>query len=405
MTSVTDTTQMAALLAQEHATLDDLLRRPGTEVVLLAGSKDPNAKVTLLLFDDYGPSFVVKVPTTRPAARVVRNEGYLLEALAERSLGRLVHTIPQLVGYLSANDLPSMVTTTLAGTPMTISYHAWRHTARRRKVSADFAAAAAWLADLQTRTAGRPAPVTLLGDALAAVAKRFRDDPDVNVLRQQLARASARLAGAETPRTVVHGDYWFGNVLTRGGRVTGVVDWESGEISGEPLRDVARFAVSYSLYLDRHTRPGRRVAGHRGLRADRWGAGLAHMLRGKGWYGTLVQKYVAEALVRLGTDPGLWREVLVAGVIEAAATADHPDFARAHLHLLAGVLTGQTTERPLPPDPMAPALRVLDAYAQPATPHPPEEPAVAPAATFGDEITPPLVDPPRPPQRGKEVRA
>ena len=61
----------------------------------------------------------------------------------------------------------------------------------------------------------------------------------------------------------MHGDFWFGNLLTRDGVVSGVVDWEHAAAQGSPLRDAVRFVLSYSLYLDRHTRPGRRVLGHR----------------------------------------------------------------------------------------------------------------------------------------------
>src|SRR6266545_7587297 len=171
----TDTIQMAAVLADEFAQLPDLLNRPGTQAVLLAGSKDPNAKVTVILFDEYGPSFVVKVPTTRPAARVVRNEGTMLEQLSGLGLGMFAHTLPRPLGYLSANGLPALVATTLEGVPMTVSYHAWRHTARRRNVAADFRAAGDWLAELQTRTARQPEQVTFFGDALDSVSQRFPD--------------------------------------------------------------------------------------------------------------------------------------------------------------------------------------------------------------------------------------
>ena len=42
----------------------------------------------------------------------------------------------------------------------------------------------------------------------------------------------SRLAGARLPVTAVHGDFWFGNLLSRGGEVTGVVDWEAGAAQG-----------------------------------------------------------------------------------------------------------------------------------------------------------------------------
>ena len=333
-----DTVRLAAVLARQRPPLAEVLARPGTRAVLLAGSKDPNAKVTVVLLDDYGPAFVVKVPTTDVAAQVVQSEGDLLEALRELGIGKLATSIPQPVGYLDAEGLPALVTNALAGTPMTVRYHSWRHTARRRRVRADFTAAGAWLADLQTRTAGRRAPVTLLRDSLERIRARFPGHQNLRHLRRHLAGPADLLARNATPRTAVHGDYWYGNLLVarqrRTQRVVGVVDWEAGALFGEPLRDVARFAVSYSLYLDRHVRPGHRIPGHRGLRADGWGAGLTHAVHGEGWYGALVRGYVTAAAERLGVPGGLWREILLAGIADVAATADHPDFATSHLDLL-----------------------------------------------------------------------
>jgi hypothetical protein len=331
-------TLRATAIGAEPKPLADVVSRPGTRVVLLGGSRDPNAKVTLVLLDEHGPAFVVKVATTDAAASVVRNEGYLLEGLTGIGLGSLAPTVPRALGYLSADGLPALVTTALIGVPMSVRYHAWRHTARRRKVRADFAAAGAWLAGLQRRTAGRVAPVTLLGEALATIGERFTGHPGLTLLRTRLGASAARLGRFSTPRTVVHGDYWYGNLLLDDGQVVGVVDWEAGALVGEPLRDVARFAVSYALYLDRHTRPGHRVPGHRGLRADTWGAGLAYAVRGTGWFPTVVREYVSAALTRLGLPDELWCDVLLMGIADVAATADHPDFARSHVDLLVWLL-------------------------------------------------------------------
>ena len=135
----------------------------------------------------------------------------------------------------------------------------------------------------------------------------------------------------------MHGDYWFGNLLVDGGQVAGVVDWENGEQHGEPLRDVARFAVSYSLYLDRHVAPGARVPGHRALRASGWGAGLAYAVTGDGWYPDAVRQFCALALKRLGADPACGPDLLLAGIADVAATADNSEFALAHLDLLRDV--------------------------------------------------------------------
>jgi hypothetical protein len=140
---------------------------------------------------------------------------------------------------------------------------------------------------------------------------------------------------------VVHGDFWAGNLLTESGRVLGVIDWEHSSPVGSPVRDLARFATSYSLYLDRHTRQGRRVSGHPGLRAGQWGAGVEYAIDGSGWYPDLVRSFVMSGLQRLGASPTCWRDVLLADLATTAANADHDDFARNHL-LVFRRLTGGT---------------------------------------------------------------
>ena len=351
----TDTVQLQRVLAVESPALRDVLDREGTRAVLLAGSQDPNAKMTVVLMDDYGPSFVIKVPTTRSAETVVLSEGHALEALSKLPLGSLSTTLPRPVGFMSYEGRTALVSTALVGVPMTVAYHSWHHTARRRNVRRDFAAASIWLDDLQTRTAGDRSQISLFGDSAERIAKRFAGHPQLSVVKRVLSSSAGRLSSHTTPRTVVHGDFWFGNLLMHGNQVNGVVDWESSLMAGEPLRDVARFAISYALYLDRHTRPGHRVHGHRGLRASDWGAGLTYMLSGRGWFSKIAQNYLTLALGRLGAPTHLWRDVVIGGIADVAATADHREFAEHHLQLLAGFVPSVRTValvsvlRPSPP--------------------------------------------------------
>ena len=327
----------AQLLEPGTPTLESVISRPGVQPVLLGGSRDPNAKLTLVLIDRYGPAFVIKVATTERAAQAVRREGDLLASLHCAGLGSFGVTVPRPIGYVDAEGLPGLVASAVLGRPMSVDYHSWRHTARPRRVRADFDAAGEWLSALQQRTAGAPRPVTLLSEALTQIEGRFGRQ---RKLRLQLYRASRRLAAQQTPRTAVHGDYWFGNLLASRGKVVGVVDWENGELSGEPLRDVARFAVSYSLYLDRHVEPGAEVPGHSGLRAEGWGPGLAYAAAPNstgGWYPSLVRSFCESALRRLGADPACAPDLVLAGIADVAATADHPEFALAHLQLLLDV--------------------------------------------------------------------
>lgn len=321
--------------------LRTLLDAPGNRVVLLDGSRDPNSGVTVLVTEPGSaePNLAVKIATTAAAAEVIAREARLLTDLRQRPLPRVGQTLPRHLGVFDADGMLASVTTVVPGVPMRTGYHAFRHVARPASVRGDFVAAQAWLAALHADSMAEAAPITLLDGVAARIAERWPDDPRTPDLDGRLGSLAARLSSASTKRTAVHGDFWAGNLLVRQGTVTGVVDWAAAELSGEPLRDVVRFALSYSLYLDRHTRPGRPVRGHPGLRADGWGAGIRYALAGQGWYGRLVRGFVESALVRLGAPAALWHAALLAGLGEIAATADHADFAIRHRDLLMQLAT------------------------------------------------------------------
>jgi aminoglycoside phosphotransferase (APT) family kinase protein len=326
-------------------TLTDFIDQAGARTACLAMSRDPNAKVTILLFPPGAvqPAYVAKVPTTDAAAISVEREAERLAEIGDRDLGPAAATIPKLVATVEHLGRPVLIMTAMPGQSMLAAYHTWRHTARREAVAADFAAAGDWLSKLQSspggttpRTPGGDEEISLaqpLDGVADVLARRFAGQPGADADLASLAALRERLEGHRTPQTVVHGDFWAGNLLTEQGRALGVIDWEHACLTGSPVRDLARFATSYSLYLDRHTRPGRRVAGHPGLRATRWGAGVEYAIDGAGWYPGLVRSFVMSGLERLGASPSCWRDVLLADLASSAASADHDEFARNHLLL------------------------------------------------------------------------
>jgi aminoglycoside phosphotransferase (APT) family kinase protein len=327
-------------------TLAALIDQAGGRAVCLAMSKDPNAKVTILLFPPGAarPAYVAKVPTTDAAARSVEREAERLAQVDGLVPGPVSATIPKLVAIVEHLGRPVLVMTALPGQSMLAAYHSWRHTARREAVAADFAAASGWLAGLHGAVGGNgQASLAQMLDGVADVlGRRFGGQPGADADLADLAALRGRLAGRWTPQSVVHGDFWAGNLLAERGRVLGVIDWEHARLTGSPVRDLVRFATSYSLYLDRHTRLGRRVAGHRGLRAGRWGAGVEYAIDGDGWYPDLVRSFVMSGLERLGASASCWRDVLLADLAATAATADHDEFARNHLLLFRRLAGGQS---------------------------------------------------------------
>jgi aminoglycoside phosphotransferase (APT) family kinase protein len=311
----------------------DFVRSSGLRALVIGTSKVPNAKLIVMLVSPVTGrcELAVKVPTTDLAAAAIHDEASMLEPLQALTLG-MTHTIPRVVGRVEHHGRTGVVMTAVRGTPMVTSYTRDRHTADRGRVRADFDAVERWLAAFQDATAAGWGRVDVGAGIAERLAGRFGED-DVAADLSRLDQIRHRLRQSAVPRTAVHGDLWLGNVLLSDGAVTGVVDWEGGEPCGEPVRDLVRFAITYALFLDRHTKPGRRVRGHPELRAGVWGAGVQYSLDGRGWFPDLVRGFLRNGLERLGADPALWRDAALAGIAEFAALTDDPVFGRSVLDL------------------------------------------------------------------------
>jgi aminoglycoside phosphotransferase (APT) family kinase protein len=325
-------------------TLASFIDHVGGRAACLAMSRDPNAKVSILLFPPGAtrPAYVAKVPTTDAAARSVEREAAQLAEISSQVLGPVSTTIPKVVATVEHLGRPVLVMTAMPGQSMLAAYHSWRHTARSKTVAADFSGAGDWLAGLHDAAAGgeHVSLAQMLDGVADVISRRFGRQPGAGADLADLAGLRGRLADHKVAQSVVHGDFWPGNLLVGNGRVLGVIDWESACLTGTPVRDLARFVTSYSLYLDRHPRPGHRVTGHPGLRAERWGAGVEYAIDGAGWYPDLARSFIMTGLERLGVSQSCWRDVLLADLAATAAAADHDDFARNHL-LLFRRLTGR----------------------------------------------------------------
>jgi Phosphotransferase enzyme family len=310
----------------------------GLRSVVLAASKDPNAKRAVLLFRPGGrwPLFALKLPTTDSAEAAVGREARLLDQLHQLDLGPLQQTVPRVVARMVVRGRAGLLTTAVTGSPMSRAFLGWRGTSSPHAVARHFHLAGSWLAAFQGRTATGPGPVEPAHGPGPRLLARFADHPGVEEVAGHLDDLRAQLGSGSTRRTAVHGDFWAGNLLAAPRGLGGVVDWEAAATAGDPVRDLAHFALTYALYLDRSTRPGRPVAGHPGLRSGEWGAGIVHALDGAGWFPDLLRGFLRDGLARLGVSPALWRCAALAGLAEIAATADHEEFARRHLDLLAG---------------------------------------------------------------------
>lgn len=76
-------------------------------------------------------------------------------------------------------------------------------------------------------------------------------DPDSDVARIRRVLADAWPPPRMRPLTVLHGDFWPGNILWRNGQLVGIIDWEDAKV-GDPLEDVAisRFDICFIFGRD-----------------------------------------------------------------------------------------------------------------------------------------------------------
>ena len=315
--------------------LRDFVEDSQLHSLVLGPSRDPNAKVTILLVSPVSKRtlFAVKVPTTDRSATAVEMEREVLSELAKLPARHVLETIPRPVDAVEFDGRQAVVMTAVPGTPMMTSYLRRRHRRSATNVAADFAAADGWLDSFRRATASEPRPLAMGEGVCERLRRRFADEEQLDADLDRLAEIHSRLHEEAVPRTAVHGDFWFGNILVANGRVTGVVDWEAGARWGEPARDLARFALIYALYLGGAARPRRAAAGHPGIRVGTWGAAVEYAFDGNGWFPELFRRFLGDGLARLGASPAAWRELALAGIAEIAAFTDHDDFARPHLDL------------------------------------------------------------------------
>ncbi|WP_433503775.1 phosphotransferase family protein [Pseudonocardia halophobica] len=334
------------LLPRHHRQLDvaetdlqdiaALVRTHDNRLVVLQHSHDPDARCVLLLFEPGSavPDRVVKLAAGAAAADRMEREARALELLQGLSDRQLGAQVPRLLALRPHHERPALMTTALPGVPMLVRYHRSGHTADRGAVTRDFQRAAGWLARLHAATARESRPLDLAPATLEAVESASTSPAASGFdLVEEAAALQVRLRRRRAPAALVHGDFWPGNLLTDGAQITGVVDWERSVGSGSPLRDHARFALCYSQYLDRHTAPGRRVRGHRGLVAGAPGGGVGYALDGNGWYPDLVRGFLRSVLARLHLPPECGRDGVLAEILAVAAEATEPTFAASQLAL------------------------------------------------------------------------
>jgi aminoglycoside phosphotransferase (APT) family kinase protein len=263
---------------------------------------------------DQQPPLAVTVPAGAQAAAAVQREGRILQGLSGLALGELRHTVPQHVETMSVDDRPVLVATALPGRPMSAARSA-PSTPRHQRMRRDFDLAGAWLAEFWAATTDGSGPVTWGADVADAVRGRWDGHPHLKGAVARLETAERHLRRCVEPRTAVHGEFCADNVLVEDARVSGVVGWRAGALSGSPLRDLARFAMSYRV---RRTR------------------GAAAFVR-PGRLACTIRDFLVDGLAALGMPTARWYHVAVTGIGELAGSAPDDAVGLGHLELLAGL--------------------------------------------------------------------
>jgi aminoglycoside phosphotransferase len=306
------------------------LIRTEHRLVVLDHSRDPDRRIIALLFPSGSaePSIAVKIATGHAAMVRLDIERERLLLLAGLQLAKEVcDTVPRLVELRA--DVPGVAMFAQPGVPMFVSFHRGRHIHDRAAVRADFTAAARWLAALQSTRAGEAARLDVDPSIFAAAEVQLAGAQEqLRTARLALLVLRRRLQGHRAVQTVVHGDFWAGNILIRDGRVSGVVDWERANPCGSPVRDLGRFAAAYSLCIDRQSQPARRAARHSKSVAGPASSGGHYSIAGDGWYPQLVHEFLSAGLRRLGLPPTLGLDVLLVELAAIAAEATDRQFAQ-----------------------------------------------------------------------------
>lgn len=272
---------------------------PGSRRLLLGRPESTTASWTVAL----APGGTTESPVTNEE-RVLAHAHSVLRDGVRAALPRAADHVEV---YTSMDGL---LLTAVPGLPV----GSRRRTARRTRDL--LTAVPRWVVGLWEDSATGRAPVDLGTRNVRNVLMRHQPIPRLEPALDAVRRAAVRLAQYDVPQTLTHGCLCPEHVLLSDAGL-GVDDWGAGSTSGDPLRDVGRFAL--------------RVAGGR----------LPEVLVGRSSFAAEIRQFMSTVLVHTPVPAQLWREVLVLTQLELAAEAlEHADPNGMHLLSRAVRLSG-----------------------------------------------------------------
>jgi hypothetical protein len=255
-----------------------------------AGSRSQTHRLTICERGSRRALFTAVIADREESTAAVEHEGRLLVELRRGDYGLAARVAPRHIGVAEHVGRPVLLMSPPAGPPLGSTGH--------RPTRRDVAAVIEWLAALWD--GGRPdsCPTDLGASAVDALLTRHSADAARADVLDRLCIARARLSRVRVPQTLSHGALTPDRITVTQDRVTGVDDWGCGTIAGDPLRDLAGFAVACAeLQMDFLLGSRRSVA-------------------------TALRAGIRTGLTALGVDAHLCDEVLLLAVAEQAAATD-----------------------------------------------------------------------------------
>ncbi|MEA2557583.1 MAG: hypothetical protein QOG88_1121 [Actinomycetota bacterium] len=288
--------------------------------IVLGGDRHPDAKVTVLLFDNQGaPAVAAKMArggSIGATALTAEYEALLRLHAALASAGEGLG-LPRPLAFGEVGGRLVLAETVVTGAPLTTRYYQRGHVTEPGAVDADLEMVATWLrrfrADSNAGTV--PLDASTFDEWVASVFLRFADTfgwgPELEDLLRDVRERARELMGCPIPVGGSHGDLAIANVLVDGDHVSGVVDWELGAIGAPPFADIYKFPLSYGAFLDRAApagsgvvsgHPGRHEIGVHWSRYGDWPnlIGFAYAFFGQGWFPDRIRSFVSGELADLG---------------------------------------------------------------------------------------------------------
>jgi len=280
MPRTTHRTALAELISDRCAEITDVR----------AGSRLQTHRLTICERGSRRPLFTAVIADREESTAAVEHEGRLLVELRRGDYGSAALVAPRHIGIAEHCGRPVLLVSPTAGLPL--------DPAGGRPTRRDVAAVIEWLIALWD--GGRPdsCPPDLGATAVDALLTRHSADADRAAVLDRLCLARARLSRVRVPQTISHGALTPDRVAVTQDRVTGVDDWGCGTIAGDPLRDLASFALASA-----------------NLRMD-------YLLRSRRSVATALRAGIRRGLAALGVDTQLGGEVLLLAIAEQAAATD-----------------------------------------------------------------------------------